>query len=155
MSQALAIGPMIFVRQFRLWAASRARGGHPLPHMQSAVSLFETAPELSVACASLFDMVEAQLERALEPECCCSPSLSRDERALLGILRHAPEAGQPLTSAAVPHGLPGAICWAAFAVRRAMAETFADQFGAPDSEESQPSKCPFSQEAKPVLVAVA
>jgi hypothetical protein len=146
---------MIFVRQFRLWAASRARGDHPLPHMQSAVSLFETAPELSVACASLFDMVEAQLERALEPECCCSPSLSRDERALLGILRHAPEAGQPLTSAAVPHGLPGAICWAAFAVRRAMAETFADQFGTPDSEESQPSKCPFSQEAKPVLVAVA
>ncbi|MBO9519057.1 MAG: hypothetical protein J7493_13405 [Porphyrobacter sp.] len=155
MSQAPAIGPMIFVRQFRLWVAARAKGEHPLPHMQSAVSLFETAPELSVACASLFDMVEAQLERPLQPECCCSPAFSRDERALLGILRHAPEAGQPLTSSAVPHGLPGAICWAAFAVRRAMAETFTDQFGAPDADGSHPAQCPFSQEPEPILVAVA
>lgn len=155
MSQTPAIGPMIFVRQFRLWAAARAKGEHPLPHMQAAVSLFETAPELSVACASLFDLVEAQLERALAPECCCSPSLSRDERALLGILRHAPEAGQPLTSSAVPHGLPGAICWAAFAIRRALAETFTDQFGTPDPATEPHSTCPFSQEPRPILTAVA
>ncbi len=142
-----SIGSLVFVRLFRLWAAAREAGENPLPHMQEAVGLFLPAPELAVACASLFELVEGQLGRRLVPECCCSPALSRDEQALLGVLRHAPDAAQPVASAAVPHGLSGAICWAAFAIRRALGASFA---GAAENPEL-PAVCPFDQ--APQLVA--
>jgi hypothetical protein len=110
--------------------------------MQDSLGLFEPAPELAVACASLFDLVEAHLGRPLVPECCCARELSRDERALLGVLRHAPEVGQPMGSAAIPHGLPGAICWAAFAARRALAASFGEVPEVPRAEA--PRECPFA-----------
>jgi hypothetical protein len=134
-------GPLVTVKLLRLWAAAREAGDNPLPHMQDAVAPFLPAPELAVACASLFELVEGQLGRRLVPECCCSAALSRDEQALLGVLRHAPEVGPLLTSAAVPHGLPGAICWAAFAVRRALGASFTVE-GEP---EPAPAGCPFEQ----------
>lgn len=144
------IGSLVFVRLFRLWAAAREAGENPLPHMQDAVAPLLPAPELAVACASLFELVEGQLGRRLVPECCCSPALSRDEQALVGILRHAPESGQPITSAAVPHGLPGAIRWAAFAIRRALGVSFAGEA----EERAAPAGCPFGQASRPVLAAV-
>jgi len=144
------IGSLVFVRLFRLWAAAREAGENPLPHMQGVAQLIGPRPDLAIACASLFELVEGQLGRKLVPECCCSPALSRDEQALLGVLRHAPEAGVPLTGAAVPHGLPGAICWAAFAIRRALGASFADEAEAP----AMPAVCPFGQVPQPVLVAV-
>lgn len=144
------LGSLVIVKLFRLWAAAREAGENPLPHMQGAVALLLPAPELAVASASLFELVESQLGRRLVPACCCSPALSRDERALLGVLRHAPEAGQPLTGAVVPHGLPGAIRWAAFAVRRALGSSFD---GEPDEPEAPPV-CPFKQMPQPALAAV-
>ena len=146
------IGSLVFVRLFRLWAAAREVGENPLPHMQDTVAPFLPAPELAVACASLFELVEGQLGRRLVPECCCSPALSRDERALAGLLWHAPETGQPLTSAAVPHGLPGAIRWAAFAVRRALGASFSGEIEAPAAHEAGPVSCPFDR--APPMVAV-
>jgi hypothetical protein len=143
------IGSLVFVRLFRLWAAARETGENPLPHMQDAIALLGPTPELAVACASLFELVEGQLGRRLVPECCCSPALSRDEHALLGVLRHAPEAGQPLTGAAVPHGLPGAIRWAAFAIRRALGSSFA-----PEADVTVPARCPFEQAPQTLLAAV-
>ncbi len=150
---SLPIGSLMFVRLFRLWAAAREAGENPLPHMQDVGALIGPRPELSVACASLFELVEGQLGRRLIPECCCSPALSRDELALLGVLRHAPEAGQPLTGAAVPHGLPGAICWAAFAVRRALGGGFTDETEASVAGETAPAVCPFDR--APSLAALA
>jgi hypothetical protein len=144
------IGSLVFVRLFRLWAAAREAGENPLPHMQDVVALMGPRPDLAVACASLFELVEGQLGRRLVPECCCSPALSRDEQALVGVLRHAPESGRPFTSAAVPHGLPGAIRWAAFAIRRALGTSFAG--GA--EERATPAVCPFGQAPRPVLAAV-
>ena len=144
------IGPLVFVRLFRLWAAAREAGENPLPHMQDVIAMMGPSPNLAVACASLFELVESQLGRRLEPECCCSPALSRDEQALVGVLRHAPESGQPFTSAAVPHGLPGAIRWAAFAIRRALGTSFAG--GA--EERAAPAVCPFGQAPRSVLAAV-
>lgn len=144
------IGSLVFVRLFRLWAAAREAGENPLPLMQEAIALLLPAPDLAVACASLFELVEGQLGRRLVPECCCSPALSRDERALLGVLRHAPEAGQPLASLAIPHGLPGAIRWAAFAIRRALGSTFAGE----TEEPEMPAVCPFEQATQPVLAVV-
>ena len=137
MPSSPTLGSLIFIRLFRLWAAARAEQENPLPHMQDASWLYASAPELAVACASLFDLVEAHLHRPLVPECCCSAALSRDEEALLGVLRHAPEAGQPLTAPPTPPGLPGAICWAAFAIRRALGS------GA-GGEGEAPTRCPFA-----------
>jgi hypothetical protein len=142
------IGSLVFVRLFRLWAAAREAGENPLPHMQDAARLIGPRPDLAVACASLFELVESQLGRRLVPECCCSPALSRDERALLGVLRHAPETELPFTSAAVPHGLPGAIRWAAFAIRRALGSSFAGEAEEPEL----PVVCPFGQ-VQPVMAA--
>jgi hypothetical protein len=139
------IGSLMFVRLFRLWAAAREAGENPLPHMQDVVALIGPRPELAVACASLFELVEGQLGRHLVPECCCSAELSRDEQALLGVLRHAPEAGEPSTGAAVPHGLPGAICWAAFAIRRALGEGFAGKAETASQRGSAPALCPFDR----------
>lgn len=142
----MSVGSLIFVRLFRLWSAARAGGSNPVPAMQELLHLFEPAPELAVASASLFDLVEAHLGRPLVPECCCGRELSRDEKALLGVLRHAPEAGQPMGSTAIPHGLPGAICWAAFAVRRALAASFGPSCGeAPEVQRAEPPReCPFA-----------
>lgn len=141
------LASMAFVRLFRLWAAARVAGENPLPHMNEAIGLFAPAPELAVACASLFDLVEAHLGRRLVPECCCSHRMSRDELALLGVLRHAPEAGLPLTRAAIPHGLPGAVRWAAFAVRRALERSFDDAFLPEAANDATPATCPFSTES--------
>ena len=133
-----------FVRFFRLWSAARSAGENPLPHMHDAMDPFAPAPELAIACASLFDLVEAHLERRLVPECCCSHEVSRDEQALLGILQYAAESGLPLTRQAIPHGLPGAIRWAAFAVRRALGRSFGEAFEPPDAPGELSNACPFS-----------
>lgn len=141
-----SIGALFFVRLMRKWAAARATGENPLPHMQALALPFDPSPDLVLACASLLDLVEAHLGRTLVTECCCSPSLSRDEEAVLVLLRHAPEAGTPLTGTSIPHGLPGAICWAAFAVNRALAATFGF---APEPAEATPrvaATCPFGPE---------
>jgi hypothetical protein len=144
-----SLGALIVVRLFRLWAAARDEGENPLPPMRDAAWPFASAPELPVACASLFDLVEAHLARRLVPECCCSAELSRDERALLGVLRHAPAGGQPLAGAAIPHGLPGAVCWAAFAIRRALGASFGGALEA--AAGPAPAACPFG-EAPPLRI---
>ena len=69
MPSSPTLGSLIFIRLFRLWAAARAEQENPLPHMQDASWLYASAPELAVACASLFDLVEAHLHRPLVPEC--------------------------------------------------------------------------------------
>ena len=143
------IGSLVIVKLFRLWAAAREAGENPLPHMHDAIAPLVPAPELAVACASLFELVEGQLDRRLVPECCCSSALSRDEQALLGVMRQAPDAGQPFTSSAVPHGLPGAIRWAAFAVRRALGSSFGDAAENP----AVPAGCPFEQAPRRVPAA--
>ena len=154
MSPPPSTGSLVFVRLLRLWAAAREEGENPLPRLQAALPLFAPAPELGAACASLFELVEAHLGRSLVPECCCSRILSRDEEALLGVLRHAPEAGQPLATAAIPHGLPGAICWAAFAVRRALAATFGQPFETPPPAAVRaPAACPFAEAPQPAPAA--
>lgn len=144
-----SIGTLVFIRLMRKWAAARASGENPLPHMQALVLPFDPSPELTLACASLLDLIEAHLGRALVPECCCSQSLSLDEDAVLAVLRHAPEAGQPVVGASVPHGLPGAIRWAAFAVTRALATTFGATVEAAEAAPPVATACPFRPESAP------
>ncbi len=147
-----SIGTLVFIRLMRKWAAARASGDNPLPHMQALVLPFDPSPELALACASLLDLIEAHLGRTLEPECCCSQALSRDEEAVLAVLRHAPDAGQPIAGASVPHGLPGAIRWAAFAVTRALAATFGPATEFAEAAPRVGAACPFSSETTPQAI---
>jgi hypothetical protein len=151
-----SIATLVFVRLMRKRAAARASGENPLPHMQALVLPFDPSPDLALASASLLDLVEAHLGRALVPECCCSQALSRDEEAVLVLLRHAPEAGLPIVGASVPHGLPGAICWAAFAVTRALDATFGESPTAAEFAPRVRAVCPFAAEsARPALSLAA
>ena len=60
-----------------------------------------------------------------------------DELALLALIEAAPDAGTLLAEARMPHGLPGALQWAACAVIRA--------FGGPLDFPVECTGCPFAQ----------
>lgn len=147
-----SIAQLVFVKLLRKWSAARASGENPVPHMQALALPFGPSPELAPACASLFDLVEGHLGRALTPECCCSQALSRDEGALIGLLLHARDLGAPLTDPAIPHGLPGAVRWAAFAVSRALRATFGQE-PEHEPEAMEPAGCPFGPAPDPAPLA--
>ncbi|OYW45810.1 MAG: hypothetical protein B7Z08_00015 [Sphingomonadales bacterium 32-68-7] len=130
-------GAALVTRMLRIWQAGRALGENPLPRMHEVSAPLVAAPEFVPACDSLFALTEAVLGRSLRPGRCCSRRLSRDEAAMLIMLQHAPEAGAVRTSAAVPHGLPAALRWAAFAVMRALGAEGAA------AVEPPPLRCPF------------
>lgn len=124
------------VRLFRRWAAGAELGPARLPAVVRLCRKIGIAPEAAIALASMFQLVEACLGRPLEAECCCSPSLSRDERALLMMLAAPLAAGPHRAFPAIPHGLPGALHWAIASVRALLGPTFGVQV--PDV-----GKCPF------------
>jgi len=117
-------GAGLVTRLLRVWRAVRSIGENPVPHMQARIAPSLPSPELAPACDSLFMLTEAVLGRPLVTGRCGSIGLSRDETAVLLMLRHWRAAGSVRTSAAVPHGLPEALRWAAFAVTRALDERF-------------------------------
>lgn len=115
-----AAGQAVFIRIFRARSAALTTSENPLPHMQAVAEQLAASPELAAACGGLFDLVEAHLGRPLVPECCCSPRLSSDETALVGLLRQALMTGPTSATRSIPYGLPGAIRWAVLAVLRAL-----------------------------------
>ncbi len=137
-------GAALVTKMLRVWHAARAIGENPLPRMLGRCAPFDPAPEFLSACDSLFGLTEAVLARPLSPARCCSSTLSDDEAALLALLRHAPAAGSLLTSSAVPHRLPEALRWAAFAVVRALGDTFDASH---TKALSRPERCPFDRVA--------
>jgi hypothetical protein len=131
-------GEALVVRMLRRWCAARSIGENPLPHMQAQVAPLAHSPEFISACDSLFSLTEAVVGRPLVTARCCSALPSGDEAAVLAVLRHACAAGSVHTSWAVPHGLPEALRWAAFAVLRALT----DRIDLGDSMAA-PARCPF------------
>jgi hypothetical protein len=89
--------------------------------MHQAANEFSLPVHTAAACASLFALVENALARRMTREQCCAPRFSPDESALIGVIEAAPSLGAMQGSGAVPHGLPGAIRWAALCVRDALA----------------------------------
>lgn len=129
----------LVVRMLRLWRASRSVGENPRPHMQARLAPIGPSPELVPACDSLFMLTEAVLGRPLAAAGCFSAAFSDDEAAVLALLRHAPDCGTVRTGPAVPHGLPAALRWAAFAVLRALDDRVVNDAVVP----ATPERCPF------------
>lgn len=84
-----AFASRFVIRLLRSWSASRAYAAPDLLRMEELSASWGLSDTVAPACARLFELVEAHLGRALVSECCCSPRLSADERALLGLIRHA------------------------------------------------------------------
>lgn len=133
---ASQIGTLI--RLFRIWAQARDMHRNPLPEMTAAIAGRDTSPELAPACHSLFQLTEACIGRQLVPSAPCANDISRDEYALLALIEAAPNAGSLVAENRLPHGLPGALCWAASAVNRA--------FGVPLSFAIKGDGCPFAHD---------
>lgn len=124
---------------FRIWARARDMRRNPLPDMSAALAGQDTSPELAPACHSLFELTEACIGRKLAPAGMAAQDLSADELALLALVEAAPKAGTLLTEPQVPHGLPGALQWAASAATRAI--------GGPLDFGTRCSSCPFNRTA--------
>jgi hypothetical protein len=110
----------IVIRLLRRWTAARDAELNPLANLVELATGLGESPMLPVALDSLVQLTEACLGRQLLAECCCSPSLSADERALLLLVAAAPAPGEAPTS--IPHGLPGALSWAAASLKSLLGE---------------------------------
>src|SRR3990170_7336872 len=127
----------ILVRLMRRWGAERAIGGAPLPSLVRLGGELGVEAPTAVAIASLFELTEHCLGRALRAECCCSPRLGGDERAVLLMVEAAAER-PPRSLRTIPHGLPGALHWAIESVRRLLG--IAERPGLVSIDQ-----CPFGQ----------
>ena len=123
LSESDAFAQSFMVRLFRMWAMAREADENPVTWLYNTASCHGYPDETANACASLFELVEGHLGRKLIQERCCNRTYSSDERALLGVVRAAPALAPPHAVSGIPHGLPGANCWAAMAVRRALSIT--------------------------------
>jgi hypothetical protein len=132
----LAWSEFVVIRLLRRWTAVRATEGKALPSMVALAKEMGEGPEVAVALHSLFQLTESCLGRPLRAECCCSRELSSDEAAVLRLIAAAPSRSPANGSSAIPHGLPGALSWAAKAAAMALGIES-------KAEEAQPGGCPF------------
>lgn len=126
----------LVVRLLRRWGAEGAAGGAQLPSLVGLASELGERPETAIAVASLFQLTESCLGRPLRAECCCSHELGGDEQAILLLLDAASGLAPGRSTAAIPHGLPAALAWAAKSVRLLLGETRCGPIASPRS-------CPF------------
>jgi hypothetical protein len=126
----------IVIRTLRRWTAARDAERNPVASLVELATGLGESPMLAVAFDSLFQLTEACLGRQLLAECCCSPSLSPDERALLLLVAAAPAPGE--APASIPHGLPGALSWAATSLKSLLGDRF--EIG----PAWRGARCPFS-----------
>jgi hypothetical protein len=74
------------VSLFRTWAAARTAGQPVLPLCIARAQKLKISDQAGVSCASLFQLLEARLQRPLVPECCCSQNYSPDEQIIVSLL---------------------------------------------------------------------
>jgi len=127
------------VALFRTWRGAVERGANPLAAMSASLEPLRPSLELAPACDSFFALTQACLGRPLLSAPPGSPQRSADEEALLATLRQIPALMALGPNAAIPHGLPGALQWAAFAVLRALNAPAELEF----EPEPPPAFCPF------------
>lgn len=120
----LGWGGLVAVRLLRRWTAACEAEENPLPTLVELGSSMGLSPHVAVALASLFQLTESCLGRRLRTECCCNRSISADEQAVLTMIAAAPTLKLQSASRKIPHGLPSALAWAAFSVRRLLGHDF-------------------------------
>jgi hypothetical protein len=130
---------VVTVRLLRRWVAARAELGNPFPSLVALAHQLDCPAEAAVALGSLFQLTEGCLGRPLEAECCCSRSVGEDEKAVLLMIAAAPDLDQPAATREIPHGLPGALVWAASSVRRLLGPNAAEPLA------TQAGGCPFGR----------
>lgn len=113
---------LIVVRMLRRWVAARESEQKQLPSLVGLAAELRQSPQVAVALDSLLQLTEDWLGRPLRVECCCSQHLGPDERAILLMIAAAPALGQPLAPPGLPHGLPGALSWAATSLKLAIGD---------------------------------
>ncbi|MEM6908582.1 MAG: hypothetical protein AAF494_07865 [Pseudomonadota bacterium] len=133
----------IFVRLFRMWAESREEHRAALPMMHEEACRHGFKDQAAAACASLFELVEGHLGRRLVRKPSGGREMSSDERALIGLVRSAPALVPGRGSRTVPHGLPGAISWAASATCDAMGFAPDSELEALQNQVANRQDCPF------------
>lgn len=115
-------GKLTVVRLLRHYCGARdddAHGdGSALSRLVTLGQRFRLPPVGTVALVSVFQLTEAVLGRRLVTECCCSRSLSADERAVLRLLGSRMPTVPGTGTADIPDGLPGALAWAILSVER-------------------------------------
>lgn len=131
----LAWKDFVALRLVRRWAAARTAGADAMPALIELADELQEPREVAIALHSVLQLTESCLGRALEAECCCSPTMTPDEHALLMLIAAASPEPFPLAPAGIPHGLPGALSWAATAARIAL--------DAADTTAPRPERCPF------------
>lgn len=137
MEVRLTWSDLMTIRLIRRWVTAQAVEESPLRHVLELTTKMGQPPQLAAALHSLLQLTESCLGRALHIGCCCSKVITPDERAVLLMIAVAPSTGLPLADAAIPHGLPGALKWAAATVRRVFGETSLIY------HEVAPRACPF------------
>lgn len=142
-NQTRAFQDAIYIRLFRKWAIARENGEEAIPCLHEEAKKHNYCDNTAAAAASLFQLAEAQIGRPLVRECCCSPSFSPDERALIGILRHAPSLHPGKATKAIPHGLPGALSWAARCLCEAMNIEITPRRTSLQASAANTQDCPF------------
>lgn len=113
---------LTIVRLLRHYCGARNEdtigGDSALSRLVTLGQTFRLPPAGTVALASVFQLTEAVLGRRLVTECCCSRSLSADERAVIRLLGSRMPTVPGTGTADIPHGLPGALAWAILSVER-------------------------------------
>lgn len=126
------------LRLLRRWGAARSVGESSLPSMVELIGELGGPADAAVALHSVFQLTENCLGRPLQVECCCNRGTTADERAMIMLIGTAPLNGPTLTSPAVPHGLPSALCWAVASTRIML--------GARSYSQTSPiAQCPFDR----------
>lgn len=128
-------GAALVLEQLRLWQHERQHGRNPLPAMTRAASVTGL---LATACDSFFQLLEACLGRPIAGQ--------SEDTALIATLRAIPRLSTSGPHEAVPHGLPGALIWAGFAVLRELGG--AGTLG--DAAPLAADRCPYDAGARSV-----
>lgn len=145
----------LLVALCRCWVAARRQGREPMPAMMRLVEGGGHDCMLVPICDSFFALSESCLGRALiagpaTPGAAIAPPQPYlpDEIGLLAtIARCSGMVGGARTDPAIPHGLPGALCWAARTVRRALGP-LAMPAPAAAAATGTPARCPFPRQVE-------
>ncbi len=133
----------LILRLLRRWSAVRSTGENALPSLVRLMGELGGPAEGAIALHSLFQLTEECIGRALQAECCCSNSMAPDERAIMALIAAAHSNSSVFTTAAIPHGLPSALCWAAASARWAL--------GIQLIEAGCIDRCPFERPIPPAF----